>query len=517
MNSVKFSENHWIYLVTFSCSILFSSIAILCEPYLNNDGIFYIDAANVYLRDGFASSLKSYPWPFYSILIGLFHQMTGVPILIGARLINVLIISFTCVLFVKIYHEITNHKGNLWVACFLILTLTGINKYRDDVLRDFGYWCFALIGFLYLIYYLQKARIGYALVWQFTMLFAFLFRVEAVALIILGPFAVSFSKTSKNKVIEFFSLYSLYILIMLFLGAVLLFISPELVDISSTRLRDLIKYANLNNLVDRVFLSIRQMGDIFWYDGLNIEKNYGTLLTVLATAMVTYCIINIASCISFPFAILTVYGIFKNYVFFKGKNLIILYFIIIQFIVLMVFLSQKFLLVPRYTTVLVFLLLIYTGQIAEVLIDKVRNRKNWKAIYTIFILLILAQTGDNLITFGGYSKNHIVTAGLWVKEHIESSQPLFSSDLKAVYYADRKYLAGAEIPTDMIFKRLDSRKFAEGTHIIIDGKDEERETLLGLLKDYEDAGRIRIIKEITNKENDWALVVKVEKSHDENG
>lgn len=504
----RFSQRQWVYLVTLGGSLIFSVVAILCEPYLNNDGIFYIDAANTYLREGVTRSLESYPWPFYSILIAVVHQITGLPVLISARLINVLIISSTCIVFVKLYEEITKHKGNLWIACFLILTLTGVNKYRDDVMRDFGFWLFALIGFLSFTYYVQGARTRNALVWQISMLIAFLFRVEAFALMVLGPFAVLFRRGDKKAVFEFFNLYSVYLLL-IFLGGIWFFIKPDMPYFSSTKLTVMLSYGNLNGLVDKVSTGIRQMGDVFWYDGLNIEKNFWTLLITLLVAMVTYCVINIVACISIPFAILAAYGFFKKYIRLTDLNLIVIYFIIIQFVVLMVFLSQKFLLVPRYATVMVFLLLLLAGQIAERLIHELGRFKRAKLIGTIFLLVVIVQTGDTLITFGGYSKRHIVKAGLWAKDHIDSHQTLLSSDLKAVYYAGRHFLRKSEIPTARIFKRIQANQFPKGTHLIIDGKDEEREDLLRRLKYFETSGKIRIINRFANTENDWAVVVEV--------
>jgi hypothetical protein len=495
------------YFVTIICSLFFSIIAYTCEPYVNHDGILYLDAAKAYLEKGFAESFRAYSWPFYSFFIATLFDCTGLSIEFSAFIINTVLIVATCLLFLKIYSIVTNGEGNLWVAAFLILTLSGINKYRDDIMRDFGYWCFFLTGVLNLLLFYRKSGIFKSVLWQICLIIAFLFRSEALATIIAGPLIMFLKGINRRTCKDIISLYGVYILGFIFIALFVLLFQSESLGFYVDRTGNLFKFINIEIFLDNLDKSIRNIGDIFWYDGLNVDRYYGTLLTVFVVSMFCYTAIKITLCLSIPYAIVLSYGILKKNLSWSHDNIVIFYLASIQFIILITFLMQKLLLTPRYATVLVFFLLIYLGQIVENLLIMIKSYRYGKTIKIIFIALIVIQTGDALITFGGYSKRHVVMAGKWAKDNIEKNAPIYSHDLKALYYADRSYVGRYELPKDIIIEKIDNHGFSRNDYIIIHGKKET--ALKSQLSQYAKDKKIILVKEFNNKKKDWAIVCKI--------
>jgi hypothetical protein len=497
------------YTAAFAGSVVFSVIAIICEPYLNHDGIFYIDAAKAFLEDGFVNSFKAYPWPFYSYLIAVFHLTTGIGLEVSAFLLNSLMIGLTCVVFVKIYDEITLKQGNLWVACILILTANIINKYRDDVMRDFGYWCFTLIGVYCLIRYFKTPKWNTAFGWQISIAAAFLFRIEAIAFLVFGPLVV-FLKSKKRKALkEFFLLqaFSIIAITSTFLG--FFFYKFESFNLGTTRLMDIIIFIDFNSVKTKFNQAVSNIGNIFFYDGLNLDKYFLTLGIVLLAAMVVYCIIKIIVCLSIPYAGIFIYGALKRWAPVSTDNKLILFFIGLQVFVLSTYLINNYLIVPRYTAVLVFMLLLITGQMIEYGFKNFTMNRYKKISIAILSGLILLQTGDALITFSGYSKSHIVKAGVWVKENLDKSTPIISTDLKAIYYGDRRYVVGSEIKKEEMLSDIESKQFPSDSRLIIHGKEEEWDTVVKKINSYINSGDIKIEKDFRNNKGDWVLILKI--------
>jgi hypothetical protein len=418
-------------------------------------------------------------------------------------------IGLTCVVFVKIYDEITQRQGNLWVACILILTANIINKYRDDVMRDFGYWCFTLIGVYWLIRYFKIPKWHTAFGWQISIAAAFFFRIEAIVFLIFGPFVVFF-KPRKRKVLREFFLLQVFLIIgfmSTFLG--FFFYEFERFNLATTRLKDIAAFLKLDSLKLGFNQAVSNIGNIFWYDGLNLDKYFLTLGIVLFAAMVVYCLVKIIVCLSIPYSALFVYGAVKKWAPVSTDNKLIVYFSSVQLFVLFSFLLKKYLIVPRYTAVLVFMLLLIIGQMIEYGYKNFAMKRYGKIFIVIFSGLILIQTGDALITFSGYSKSHIVKAGVWVKENLDTSTPIISTDLKAIHYADRRYVAGSEIKISEIISRIESKLFPSDSRLIVHGKEEELDTVVEKIKSYINSGDIKIEKEFRNNKGDWVLILKI--------
>jgi len=158
----------FIYWCVAIFSGLLSLYRITTRDLINGDGIVYIDLARTFLNEGLSSAIDIYHWAFYSILIGLVHRITGLGFEDSASLLNMFFMVIVCVVFVRIYEEISGREARIQVAAILILALPVLNDYREFVIRGYGFWAFMLLALFYFIRYSRSPGLMNASIQPFT-------------------------------------------------------------------------------------------------------------------------------------------------------------------------------------------------------------------------------------------------------------------------------------------------------------------------------------------------------------
>ena len=51
--------------------------AVIQDGHINRDGLLYLKQAYLMAEGSWKEGLALYPWPFFSILIAIFHKVTG--------------------------------------------------------------------------------------------------------------------------------------------------------------------------------------------------------------------------------------------------------------------------------------------------------------------------------------------------------------------------------------------------------------------------------------------------------
>ena len=64
-----------IRVFTAIASLIFSIYAVYFDDIVNNDGILYLKAAKLFVSGNMEAAFAAYNWPFYSIIIALFHKL----------------------------------------------------------------------------------------------------------------------------------------------------------------------------------------------------------------------------------------------------------------------------------------------------------------------------------------------------------------------------------------------------------------------------------------------------------
>jgi len=176
-----------ILLVLASCAL--SALAILSDPVINDDGVFYLVIAGEIANNGIAAGFALFDRPFYSLLIAMLHRLSGVSLLLSAHLINTALLALLVVSFSRLAARMGKDPALAFWAALLILLLPQLNEYRSSILRDFGYWALLLSSFLPLQRYQASQRWQDGLWWAALCIAAAAFRPEALLFALLLPLA----------------------------------------------------------------------------------------------------------------------------------------------------------------------------------------------------------------------------------------------------------------------------------------------------------------------------------------
>lgn len=165
--------------VVFCISLLLSLLALLTTQ-LNRDGMLYVTAAEAYINEGYAGARAVFSWPFMPMIMGITAKITRLSPEHSAHALNALFMAGACALLVDSARRL--HKESVWWVALALLAIPGINEYRNELLREFGYWFFVLLSFwLALKWHKQPSWIGYLAILS-ALACATLFRPEAVVL-----------------------------------------------------------------------------------------------------------------------------------------------------------------------------------------------------------------------------------------------------------------------------------------------------------------------------------------------
>ncbi len=499
------------YILTFFVSLFFSYLAISTDNLINHDAVFFMDASKTVLRDGIIASFNSYTWPFYSWLVALVHKVLFFSqIEQTAHFINALFISLSCMLFIRIYAEITNHKGSMWVAAILILAFGGINSFRADIMRDIPYWFFFLAGFFCLLRYYKSPRWTTGVGWQLFVALAFLARVEGLIIILLGPLALFLKHAPmKQRIIQAGALYGLYAVGLIVAAAILVALDISYLDIPVGKLKKTLHFILGDGVFGLYDNAVRNVGELYKYEGLHIDKNYWVLAVIHASGLLAYVSVRVLGCLGFFYSAIFAYGVFKRQIQISEYNRIILYFVAFLFLFFCVYMLKGPVLTPRYTTSLVFMLLLLTGQIVEQLLPAISTSRHRRKIVSVIFLYLFLTTADSLITTQGDSKDYVLQAGSWVRENVDNSTPVYSNYFKALYYTDRGRSRKDSMRFKKLVKGINHGTLAKGAYIIVNiEQDQDKnhaEILDGLVADK----TIEYVITFANDEDDKLVIYRL--------
>lgn len=182
---MRFLENIGPLRAVFIASILLSILAIWGEISPNNDGMLYVEAAQLFQQGGLDAARQVYDWLFFPVLIATLSSLTGLLPEAAAYTLATLLQAALGVVLVactrKLYPQAT------WAAVVVVLALPALNNYRDFIIREHGAWLFTFVSLWLLFLWNERRTWWIAVASQASVLVAFLFRPEC--LIFLGvPF-----------------------------------------------------------------------------------------------------------------------------------------------------------------------------------------------------------------------------------------------------------------------------------------------------------------------------------------
>jgi len=426
-------------------SALLSLYRVATRDLINGDGIGYIRVARTFLNEGLGSAIDVYHWPFYSILIGLVHSITGLGFEAAASLLNLFLLLIVCVVFVRLYEEISGKQARIWVAAILILALPVLNDYREYVIRDYGFWAFMLLGLLYFIRYSRSPDIINALKWQFSIALAILFRIEGIVFLVLAPFFFLFIAGERRRILSHIArLNGLYILLAA-IAFIFMLVSGVLSNIEIPYQLD---YASPTMLIGAVDAEANMM-----FARNRFMSSVDDARLILASGVLVMVLVEVLSNIGLPFLAVLGYGIHRKWLELTRESRVVVYFAATGFLALVPVAGNFFFISARHTVFTVLLISLIGFQYVDYLLRRLSSRQQDKWHIAVWVI-ILALFLDGVIS-GGASKHNIRVAGKWLKTEMPTEGRIACNEARLEFYSDQRceWIAiGREDPVDEINK-----------------------------------------------------------------
>jgi hypothetical protein len=450
------ANHHAPYIAVFLASLLLSLVAIATDAIINNDGVYYLDAAAVANEYGVLASFKAFNWPFFSWLIAGLQRLSGLSYEISGFVLSMLLLAGACVAFLRLYWKISDGSGSLWLAAFVVLAASGVNGFRSDIMRDFGHWLFFLLAMLSLFAYLDRPTWRGAIAWQVFCVLGFLFRVEVVVLMLAIPFAVFFrSDALTQRFWQWLSLYSLYLFALVavalgFLGGLL-----ELPRDFSTKASGVIQYAQPEQFFDAFNRAVGALGGLFFYDGAHPGRFVASMSVVTALTILSYVVVRVVSFFGLPYAAILAYGVHRGYLAGSRFNATLYFYLAVLLGFFFVYTVQHPVLMGRYTATMTFvLMLLLTSVVERGLPGLLQKRRGRRLVWFIGAVLLLSVL-DDVISSPSKSKEYLKATGAWVEANVPPAEPVYSNSLKTLYFAQRRFLRQHELEHDELVSWLE--------------------------------------------------------------
>ncbi len=416
--------------LAFAGSLLLSILAISIDRVLNDDGILYVVAADTWIAEGLAASLKIYPWPGFSMLMGAISELTGMSTESAGVLICTLAYAGVCTTFVAICRHLSFSRHTPWLALLVILFLPPLNDGRSDLTRDPAFWFLSLLSFLCVLTYARHPRILHLLAATGLALLAAVFRLEAVFLVAVIPLCVlvlpGLNLRTKVKDLLLVSSVAGSLLVMAY-------------------------------LVSRFHYQITDYGRLFelasWYQYLqqdlvnHLQGLADKLGTNLLTAYTRSYAIELVFILSFSLVLLKlfkvvtpVWSLWLLYQGWRGAPLIpsgqhrlLQLFLAFSIIPVFLFVLRNHIVTDRYVSLTALLLLCWIPLLlGRWLFGEGRTLGKGKLFLAAFIALIYLVKSFTVLPGG---RPEYRQAGEWLAEEMAASDTLWANKMQIHYYA----------------------------------------------------------------------------------
>lgn len=429
------------------------SIAITCQViyiqhgWINDDSVLYFEVARLFSLGEWKQGVTLFNWPLYPALINVTNQLSTLSFQASAQLLNVIFFGITTYSFINLITLAGGNKLTIISGAFLLLSSSYIvGDVLPMLLRDQGFWAMYLTSLVYFIKYYRIQKLGDALLWQVSAIFAMLFRIEAVTFLVCLPFFLftSHEFPIKQKITHYLKL-NLIPICLFWLILIILIFSPTIHLSDFGRLQEVVSiFPRMMNEIAISFsakasiMSNQVLGDYF--------SDYGMLGLIVSLASIL--LIKILGLVSWP-----VVGIFAlsrsncyteqpSNILQKDTRLIFYWALTLAFINAAVIIASVFVLSSRYIIAFGLIALIFAafqlGFLFEQLI-KNSNKILFKKITLLLLLALIAYSGvKNLLPKqAGYTFEQDAIA--YIKNQNVPNSEVFYVTPRSRYFAGAPY------------------------------------------------------------------------------
>ena len=424
-------------------SILLSLLVMSHHQPINPDGILYIHAAQAYLAGGIHAAMQIYPRPFLSILMATLSQVAHLPLLVSGLIISSAFMVLLVVSFISLIKTLGGDHRLQWLAALVILINHHLNVYRDNVMRDYGYYALAILAMIFLIRFLRDYRWRDAIAWTLIILLATLFRIEGIAFAFAGPAILLLKpKLSFIKKIGYcLRGYTLLIIIALLLGGYILMHHVQVINTHTSFTQMSVQLLHGFALSSQKFHTLSNLIDTQIHVISPLE--HGKAPTLLLSGIVGIFVATVISTLGIVYSILAAYAFFNQKVKTDWSGFAILFgFMIINVVVLFVWLSQQYYLPTRHVEYLSLILAAAVPYAIAAFYDNWKTRaRTLTGKLWVFPLMCVGLVYVTIAGIGhfGTSKTYLLTSANWLYKHVPIHHTIYTNNEQLAFYATNPY------------------------------------------------------------------------------
>lgn len=405
--------------LTFIGSLILSLVAVYFEPILGRDASLYIENAYIYVNEGAATLLTRFSWPWISALIGLTHEVTGLPMIASGYIWVFLFTAGTCAVLVRCV-ELLRSDAGYW-AMLVVLTMPAFNEYRYQIVRDHGFWFFSSCVLLSMMLFESSRQWRYCLIGLICVLLAAIFRLEAVFMFVSMALAIGWAERGKVTMHPKVAVLCV-VLAMLAMAGTLFALHTY---------SELVRVDYYLSLIDPQHLNARvhDLADTFAQTTLHeTARDDALLVLIFGFSMV---ILYKLALMMGPFVVAFVAA--------QRKGIISEYFCrhtfatasaFIYFLILLMFFLQERFMVDRY---IVLLNILVTPSVVLLLLRLWSvHRKIAIAVVVISVLVGLS----NVVSLSS-KRTHYLDAAEWIESNVPETAKIYFYDERIGFYSGR--------------------------------------------------------------------------------
>ena len=429
---IFFDDIRWGAVVT---SFLLTLLIVSQDRMPNDDGVLYLLSAERFAAGAWDAALQLYNWPFYGILIGGLHLLSGLEVETAAYILNGLLQALLVFAFISIVSELGGDRKTLLAAVILVLIFPNLNEYRSEIVRGHGYWAFSMLGLWFLLKHVRRYEPKYLIGWVVALALAGLFRIEGLVLLVSAPVVLLLDSrdTITQRVTRFALVYGGGVTLV---GVALVVVAVTGVGEDSLKFWD--KPAQMVvQFYTAVSSDLSQKVAILQRDFLiPYADDYASSIVVTSILMILFTEI-VAS-------VGLVVGVFAIYAWFRAdpvgdvyQRRAVWFFIIINVLMLLAFVVSRGFLTGRYPIALVLVIMLFAPFGAVALYRRLtgpgldaKPRRNW--VNVAFVVVAFALLIDGVFSFSP-GKAYVEQAAVWLSEHMLANEQVFSLDAPLLY------------------------------------------------------------------------------------
>lgn len=410
-------------VLAFLASLALSAVAISGTLIVGKDAAYYLDIARQSLEQGPAVAFQIESWPWFPLLVAGSHRLSGLPLEFLAYLSCALFAAGTSALLVAATHE--RVPGSGYWACLIVLCMPAFNQFRDDIIREHGFWFFIALALWLSLRWLEQGGWWRAAATQLAIGGAAFFRLEALFLIPALTLCLCSELRSRQGWLRLLQLN----LLPLFGALAVLFVILIGGGLSQPRVLYFL------SLIDPRLLLVRLdfMATSFAKAALEkyaADEARQVVVFGLLLAMLTKFIALNGPC-ALPLLFRQGWSAMRrSYPALRPFAWAWLLYVPL----LLVFFIQKGFVNSRYVSLLNLLALPFLS--AALLVFAERFPRLVRALVVISCLVMV----NNVASFGA-RKTHYLEAASWLAQHTAPADVIYYEDARIAYYAGRGYPA----------------------------------------------------------------------------